>query len=208
MDGGWGGLGKTSLPARIAAGLGSGCRGFVEVCVLWQELPKTTIFNVYGPIFVAVIWLPSTLFSFSANLQAFQMKGAQVFPGSLQSALMSVVSIGLNCYHCATAFVFLQRNACLVIHFHDISTARPTKIGHEPLTEHLLLNCGSKLALQIRKNAHPLFWQGGFTWFFPAQYFHIILTLFYTPPKTTFWQYFYNNNCFTEIHGSLGSPES
>ena len=85
------------------------------------------------------------------------MKGAQVFPGSLQSALMSVVSIGLNCYHCATAFVFLQRNACLVIHFHDISTARPTKIGHEPLIERLLLNCGLKLDLQIRKNAHPLF---------------------------------------------------
>ena len=85
------------------------------------------------------------------------MKGAQVFPGSLRSALMFVVSIGLDCYHCAIAFVFLQRNACLVIHFHDISTARPTKIGHEPLIEHLLLNCGSKLALQIRKNAHPLF---------------------------------------------------
>ena len=85
------------------------------------------------------------------------MKSAQAFPGSLQSALMSVVSIGLNCYHCASAFVFLQRNDCLVTHYHDISAARPTNIGHEPLIERLLLNCGLKLDLQSRKNAHPLF---------------------------------------------------
>ena len=83
IDSGWGGLGKASLPARIVAGLGSGCRSFVEVCVLWQELPKTAICIVYRPLFLAVIRVPSTWFSFSANLQGFQMKGAQVFPRSL-----------------------------------------------------------------------------------------------------------------------------
>ena len=55
IDGGWGGLGKASLPARIAAGLGSGCRGFVEVCVIWQDLPTTAICSVYRPLFLAVI---------------------------------------------------------------------------------------------------------------------------------------------------------
>ena len=85
------------------------------------------------------------------------MKGAQVFPGSLSSALMSDVSIGLSCYHCASVFVFLQRNVCLVTHFHDMFTARATKIGHGRFIERLLLKCGLKLDLQIRESAHPLF---------------------------------------------------
>ena len=55
MDGEWGGLGQTSLLARIAAGLGSGCHGFVEVCALWQEFAKTVISSVYGPMFLVVM---------------------------------------------------------------------------------------------------------------------------------------------------------
>ena len=86
------------------------------------------------------------------------MKGAQIVSGSLQNDLMSAVTnIGLNCYRCASAFVYVQRNVCSVTHLYDISTTRPTNTGHEPLIERLLLDCGLKLELQIRKNAHKLF---------------------------------------------------